>query len=116
MVILVDGTRINEDFDSLINMSAFEIESVELLRPWQTLAYVTGAINGAILVTTRGYKERPNLPSKGIMYMPQGLSAEMQPDNHQQPWVATEKGRYRLIVDVFGGSNVYSYEHVFEVN
>lgn len=116
LVILVDGTRINEDFDSLINMSAFEIESVELLRPWQTLAYVTGAINGAILVTTRGYKERPNLPSKGIMYMPQGLSAEMQPDNHQQPWVATEKGRYRLIVDVFGGSNVYSYEHVFEVN
>lgn len=114
--ILVDNTRIDAAmFDNVLNMAAFEIESVQLLRPWQALAYTFGAIDGAIRVVTRSYRERPDLPSKGTMYQPTGLSvwnAAFVPESH---WVASETGTYRLVVDVFTDSDVWSYEHVLNV-
>lgn len=112
--ILIDGSRTSQDLDFLFEMPAFEIESVELLRPWQTLAYVTGAIEGALLIKTRNYKERPDLPSKGVIYQPKGLSSSAE-YRVSKPWVATEGGLYRLIVDVFEGAGVRSYEHIFKV-
>lgn len=70
--VLLDGKR--ESLDQLIHMSAREIASVEVLRPWQTLTYVTGAIDGAVLVRTREYQPEQLPPSKGIYYTPLGLS------------------------------------------
>jgi hypothetical protein len=113
--ILVDGVKFSkQDYDFILFMPAFEIESVELLRAWQTLAYVTGAINGAILVKTRGYREREPLPSKGAMYTPTGLS-KLGGTMKEHPWVADKPGAYRLIVDVFSPEGIQSYEHRFEV-
>jgi hypothetical protein len=113
--ILVDGVKFTaQDYDFILFMPAFEIESVELLRAWQTLAYVTGAINGAILVKTRGYREREPLPSKGAMYTPTGLS-KLGGTMKEHPWVADKPGAYRLIVDVFSPEGIQSYEHRFEV-
>lgn len=112
--IIVDNTRYTEDnYDILMKMPAFEIEQVEFLRPWQTNAYTYGAINGAIMVITRDFKERPELPSKGVMYQPTGLIPSIPYPNN--PWKASAKGIYRLIVDVFTPTGIQSYEHQFEV-
>ena len=113
--ILLDGVRLGkEDYDNLFDMSAREIESVELLRGWQTLAYTSGAIDGAILVKTRNYKPSDPLPTKGTFYTPKGLSSQTEP-YQEKPWVATERGTYRLRVDQFTDSGIHSYETRFVV-
>ena len=113
--ILMDGAKFtNQDYDFILFTPAFEIESVELLRPWQTLAYTNGAINGAILVKTRAYKDRPPLPSKGAMYTPIGIS-KLNGTFQPEKWEANQSGFYRLIVDVFTDKEIRSYEHRFEV-
>ena len=114
--ILVDGTR-RTDYNIIFNMPSSEIESVRVLRAWEALAYTFGAINGAILITTRNAKEREPLPSKGAMYSPTGLS----PLSHPYKGIAapslkcSKPGNYRLIVDVITGSDIRSYEHAFQV-
>ena len=116
--IIVDNVRFTrEDYDFLLTMSAFEIESVQLLRAWQTLAYTFGAIEGAILVKTRGNKKREPLPSKGVIYTPMGLSPLSYPFKEYpvHKWTAKKIGRFRLIVDVIDNGEIHSYEHPFEV-
>ena len=116
--IILDGVRFGpSDYDYLLNMPAFEIEFVQVLKAWQALAYTYGAIDGAILVKTRSYKERPPLPSKGAMYSPMGLSPLSYPfkEYAPEPWKAEKPGRYRLLVDVITESGVQSYEKSFEV-
>ena len=116
--IIVDNTRFTSaDYDYLLNMPSFEIEFVQVLKPWQALAYTYGAVDGAILVKTRSYKERPPLPSKGAMYSPMGLSPLSYPfkEYAPEPWKAEKPGRYRLLVDVITESGVQSYEKSFEV-
>ena len=116
--IIIDNTRFTgADYEYLLNMPAFEIESVQVLKAWQALAYTFGALDGAILVKTRSYKERPPLPSKGAMYSPMGLSPLSYPfkEYAPEPWKAEKTGRYRLLVDVITESGVQSYEKAFEV-
>lgn len=116
--IIVDNAKFTQsDYDFILTMPAHEIESVELLRAWQTLAYTFGAIDGAILVKTRTHKDRPPLPSKGVMYSPIGLSPLSYPFKEYlaQPQPIRKPGHYRLIVDVITHSDVQSYEHTFEV-
>lgn len=113
--VLIDRAKYEkEDLDFILYMSAFEIESVELLRPWQTLLYTNGALHGAILVKTRGYKENSDLISKGAMYAPTGIS-KLNKTFKPEKWIANQPGSYRLIVDVFTDKEVRSYEHRFEV-
>jgi len=116
--IIIDNTRFTPtDYEYLLNTPAFEIESVQILKPWQALAYTYGAIDGAILVKTRSYKERQPLPSKGAIYSPMGLSHLSYPfkEYTSKPWKAEKVGTYRLIVDVISDTKVKSYEHLFEV-
>ena len=98
-------------------MYLWNIEFVQILKPWQALAYTYGALDGAILVKTRSYKERPPLPSKGAMYSPMGLSPFSYPfkEYTPEPWKAEKVGTYRLKVDVISDTEVKSYEHLFEV-
>ena len=113
--ILLDGTRIEQDqYDFVLHMPTEEVETVELLRPWQTNAYTWGAVNGAILVKTRNYTDKADLSSKGTMYTPMGLSPSAGL-SEEKAWIASEKGSYRLMVDVFTSSGVQSYEHRFVV-
>lgn len=52
--IIIDGVKLDsKSMQNCISMPAFEIEEVELLRPWQAIQYTPGAIDGAILVKTR---------------------------------------------------------------
>jgi len=114
--ILVDGSR-RTDYNIIFNMPSAEIESVRLLRAWESLAYTFGAINGAILITTRNAKKREPSPSKGAMYTPTGLSPLSHPYKEiTSPVMECSKpGNYRLLVDVISDSDIRSYEHFLKV-
>ena len=87
-----------------LQMSADEIETVELLRPWQALAYTWGAVDGAIKVTTRG-ADKSKVRSKGIFYTPFGLSVVKG-----NPKTTVTPGKYRLLMDVVSPTDITSFE------
>ena len=70
--VLLDGSRV--ELNSILHMPVEEIESVEYLKAWQALAYVAGAIDGAIFIRTRDKDTPDALPSKGCFVLPLGLS------------------------------------------
>ena len=105
LVILLDGSRVeNEQKDNIMQMSADEIEDVELLAPWQAIAYTWGAIDGAIKVTTRG-ADKSKVRSKGIFYTPLGLSVVKE-----TPKTTVAPGNYRLLMDVVSPTGITSLE------
>lgn len=105
LVILLDGSRVeNEQKADVLQMSADEIETVELLRPWQALAYTWGAVDGAIKVTTRG-ADKSKVRSKGIFYTPFGLSVVKG-----NPKATVTPGKYRLLMDVVSPTGITSFE------
>lgn len=87
-----------------LQMSADEIETVELLRPWQALAYTWGAVDGAIKVMTRG-ADKSKVRSKGIFYTPFGLSVVKG-----NPKTTVAPGKYRLLMDVVSPTDITSFE------
>lgn len=112
--LIVDGSRYSgSQFDNAMNISAFEIESVEYLRPWQTLAVTFGAMQGAVVVTTRKYKGGRTVPSRGTYYRPQGLSDASGGDKHLR--APSSPGRYRVIIDAMDDGVVRSYNRVVQV-
>ena len=114
--ILVDGVRFME-YEEIMNMNSFEIESVQYVHAREAIKYTFGAIDGAIIVKTRKYTEKEPLPSKGADYKPTGLSPLSHPYKEMpKPSLSCSKpGRYRLLVDVITESGVQSYEKSFEV-
>lgn len=105
LVILLDGSRVeNEQKADVLQMSADEIETVELLRPWQALAYTWGAVDGAIKVMTRG-ADKSKVRSKGIFYTPFGLSVVKG-----NPKATVTPGKYRLLMDVVSPTDITSFE------
>lgn len=105
LVILLDGSRVeNEQKADVLQMSADEIETVELLRPWQALAYTWGAVDGAIKVMTRG-ADKSKVRSKGIFYTPFGLSVVKG-----NPKTTVAPGKYRLLMDVVSPTGITSFE------
>ena len=115
VVVLVDGSRAS--IDEVVHLSPADIESVELLSAREALVHTFGAFNGALVVTTRKLtKGGSELPSKGILYRPMGVS------NLEQPFVPVSRiklpsspGRYKLLVDCISSQNVFSYEYHIEV-
>ncbi len=104
--LLVDGTRIpKEQNDMILCMSAEDIEEVEVLRPWQVLAYTWGAIDGAINVVTRRPSKASNISSKGTFYTPKGLSTIKATNTNN-----ITLGQHRLLVDIISQDGVTSYE------
>ena len=111
VVMLIDGLRTPEPLASLMQMSSFEIESVEYLRPWQALTYTFGALNGAVNVVTRNREKPRDVKSKGTLYTPTGLT----PNATDSAPVADKPGNYRLIVDVISPQGIHSYESAVKV-
>ena len=115
LVVLVDGTR--TDPNEVVEYSPAQIESIEFLSAREALLHTFGAINGALLITTRKLsKSGTDVQSKGILYRPMGVS------NLEQPFVPVSKiklpsspGRYKLLVDCISSQNVFSYEYPIEV-
>ena len=105
LVILLDGSRVeNEQKADVLQMSADEVETMELLRPWQALAYTWGAVDGAIKVMTRG-ADKSKVRSKGIFYTPFGLSVVKG-----NPKATVTPGKYRLLMDVVSPTDITSFE------
>lgn len=107
VVMLIDGARTPQPLESLMEMTADEIESVEYLRPWQALHYTYGAIAGAVNITTRkGMFGQKKEKSQGTMYSPMGLAPAAEPEAP----IADKPGKYRLIVDLISATGIRSYE------
>ena len=70
--VLLDGSRV--ELNSILHMPVEEIESVEYLKAWQALAYVAGAIDGAISIRTREKDNPASIRSKGCFVTPLGLT------------------------------------------
>ena len=113
---MVDGARFTE-YEEVMDMNSFEIESVQYVHARDAIKYTFGAIDGAIIVKTRKYTEKEPLPSKGADYKPTGLSPLSHPYKEMPaPSLSCSKpGCYRLLVDVITESAVQSYECLFNV-
>lgn len=106
VVLLLDGSRVeNEQLGNVMEMSADEIEDVEVLAPWKALAYTWGALDGAIKVTTRGANRFSEVRSKGIYYTPVGLS-----ETTESRKATVTPGKYRLLIDVVSPTGITSFE------
>lgn len=103
--ILLDGIRIDSDMvDNTLGMPADDIEEVEVLQAWQTLAYVGWAIDGAVRVVTRSPNKLSKVRSMGTFYTPMGLTEYSGRPTTVSP------GRYRLLLDVVSPDGVVSCE------
>ena len=99
----------------------FELSTVEYLPPHEALKTVYGAINGALVIKTRGVKKnKKDIPAQGIQYIPMGL-ANM--DFTHTEWenqaykVPTKEGKYRVLVDkISDKGQMHSYEYSIEVS
>lgn len=112
--LIVDGTKYDVDmFTSAFEMPATEIETVEYMRPWQAIAYTSGALDGAIFVTTRRYSKSSEKQSKGIFYSPFGLTCSDEP--HNPTHYPSTVGRYVLVYDVFSADGPMSLYQIVNV-
>lgn len=103
MPVILDGV-LTDTHQVIMNYPPQAIRSIERLTPATALAYTSRAFNGALLVTTRGWKAS-GFKSKGIHYKPEGLS----------PWATTppvvpcslrvpdEEGIYRIVAEGIDG-------------
>lgn len=106
--IIWDGVKLDwREYGNLLKTPAVELEEVEILRPWQTLQYASGCVDGAVFVKTRSYNAASKTPSKGTVYIPMGLSVYPQTP---QNLVAKKEGVYRLLVDVICKDKIFSLE------
>lgn len=97
LTVLLDGGR--ADLEQVINMSGKEIASVELLKPWQTNSYISGAVSGAILIKSRDSMRSLDEVAKGVYYAPLGLASTVY--NADAPLLAPKQpGEYYLLIDI----------------
>lgn len=119
VVILIDGMRI--DANEAMKFLPFELSSVEYFSPSDAMKFTYGAINGALVVTTRKFKKQDAIDteSKGVIYVPIGLvNYNCSLQEMQQPIeVPTLAGRYRMLIDIVTmKGEVISSEQIIKVN
>lgn len=101
--VLIDGTLFEPDeYASMIDMPASEIESVEHLTPTQAIAYTSRSINGVLNIKTRNRGTSQPAPIKGTIVTPMGLDTDAVAD--VATIAPTRPGRYRVAVDVVDAS------------
>lgn len=72
LTVLVDGAPVETTW-AIQSLDMADIASIEVLSPGKALQYTSGKIAGAVLIKLKGYTE-PEFKSKGLLYMPIGLS------------------------------------------
>lgn len=118
VVILVDGMRF--EANEAMRLLPFELSSVEYFSPSDAMKFTYGAINGALVVTTRGFKKKDAIDTKshGVIYAPIGLvnnDCSLQ-DTQQFIKVPTLTGRYRMLVDIITmKGEIISSEQIIEI-
>ena len=113
--ILLDGVTITAD--EAMNLNINEIETAELLAPWQTIRLMggVGAMDGAFVLKTKGVK-RQNIPAKGIFYTPIGLSNLRCMKQKWEYRMPQKTGTYKIIIDVLSAkTGIGTYEKEIQV-
>lgn len=94
--IICDGMKI--DFNELnVLLNASEIETVELLRPAEAIAYAANAIDGAIIIKTRKVYKNETSFSKGYAYFPFGLTKTHIPSDTVS--IPSNPGEYTVLAE-----------------
>lgn len=114
--ILIDGAVCSAT--EAMNMIVVEqLKSVEFLKPGRAMLVTHGAINGALVIETKGY-EKQKIESKGIQYLPPMGISNMDVERPINHWkVPTEKGKYNILVDIISarkGTQSYVFPIVVE--
>lgn len=113
--ILLDGVTITAD--EAMNLNINEIETAELLAPWQTIRLMggVGAMDGAFVLKTKGVK-RQNIPAKGIFYTPISLSNLRCMKQKWEYRMPQKTGTYKIIIDVLSAkTGIGTYEKEIQV-
>ena len=100
MKVIIDGSLYEADeANKMLDMNM--VEYVELLPPIKALKYIPGAIDGAIFIKTKGYKEEKR-EAKGIYYTPPLGIANLGMDmgENKKYNVPMIPGEYNLYLDV----------------
>ena len=98
--LLIDGTKIDlYEYDTWMDQSAMNIESVEQLSVAEAKLLVPFAMDGAINVITRRPGPPKPKPSKGTRVWPMGLTIT-PPPSHSNLFAPKDPGRYKLLVDL----------------
>lgn len=108
--ILLDGVRITAK--EARNISMQTLSTAEYLTPIEALSIALKPLNGALVLTTKKYKETV-VQSKGIIYThPLGLS-NLNRNKKKTPISAPKKeGEYTIYIDLLSPQyGIRSYEH-----
>ena len=106
MPVILDGV-LTDTHQVIMNYPPQVIHSIERLTPARALAYTSYAFDGALLITTRGWKSS-EFVSKGIRYKPEGISplATPPPVLPGRLRVPVEEGVYRIVAEGVDGEGV----------
>lgn len=113
--VVVNGEVIFSDINHILEWTAGNIKSIELIRPTDSRCTIYGTTNGAILIETlketRMYEDDP----QGETVYPFGLTVtDKQPEQHIQ--APSQPGKYRLLIDVITDDRkIISFNKEFEV-
>lgn len=112
--VIVDGELQMGNIDYILDWSAGDIRSIELIKPTDTRCAVYGTPSGAILIETM-YGTPESKEEKGQTIYPFGLSTSKR---QAKPSLCAplQPGRYRLLWDVITpDKQIFSGEEEFEV-
>lgn len=103
--ILLDGFPA-DTHHALTSLDPRSITSIERLTPAQALAYTRNALNGALVIRTRTYKEEKRTP-QGVSYQPFGLfSLELEQVPCKYLKAPKTTGSYWIIREGLNGQGV----------
>ena len=111
--ILIDGIPFTTT-EAMNMLEVSQVKSVEYLNPGLALAVTHGAINGALVIKTKGY-EKKKVESKGIQYLPPMGLSNMDMKRQTDQWkVPTESGKYQVLIDVLSPTKG-NHSYVFPI-
>ena len=113
--VVVNGELVFGSIVDILNWSAGDIKSIELIRPDNPRAAVYGTPNGAIVIETVREAHLNQNDEQGEVVHPFGLTIWDETETHPIP-APSLPGEYRLLIDVVTNEKqVVSFSKKFTV-
>lgn len=110
---IVDGLKIDHDFDVFLSEGVGGIEHIELVGPHDSRSVYNRSPYGFVEIRHRQFMKSEELSSNGICVQPQGLSLPTKPLQVSAP---QKSGSYRVLIDLISPDRtVRSFERKLEV-